>query len=80
MEPNDRSPFKKGVSRIYHDLQIKCQPVAINSGNVWPKSGVLKSNKTIVVSILKGIDPGIEAKEFLNILQNNIYKELDNLS
>ena len=80
MEPNDRSPFKKGVSRIYHDLQIKCQPVAINSGNVWPKSGVLKSNKTIVVSILKEINPGIEAKEFLNILQNSIYKELDNLS
>ena len=80
MEPNDRSPFKKGVSRIYNDLQIKCQPVAINSGNVWPKNGKLKSNKTIVVSILKEIDPGIEAKEFLNILENSIYKELDNLS
>ena len=80
MEPGDRSPFKKGVSRIYNDLKIKCQPVAINSGNVWPKNGRLKSNKTIVVSILKGIDPGIEAKEFLNILQNTIYKELDNLS
>jgi len=80
MEPNDRSPFKKGVSRIYNDLQIKCQPVAINSGNVWPKNGRLKSNKTIVVSILKEIDPGIEAKEFLNILENSIYKELDNLS
>ena len=80
MEPNDRSPFKKGVSRIYNDLKIKCQPVAINSGNVWPKNGKLKSNKTIVVSILKEIDPGIEAKEFLNILENSIYKELDNLS
>ena len=80
MEPNDRSPFKKGVSRIYNDLQIKCQPVAINSGNVWPKNGRLKSNKTIVVSILKEINPGIESKEFLNILQNSIYKELDNLS
>ncbi len=80
MESYDRSPFKKGVSRIYNDLQIKCQPVAINSGNVWPKNGILKPNKILVVSILKEINPGIDAKEFLNILQNSIYQELDNLS
>ena len=80
MNFNDRSPFKKGVSRIYNDLQIKCQPVAINSGNVWPKNGILKPNKILVVSILKEINPGIDAKEFLNILQNSIYQELDNLS
>ena len=80
METNDRSPFKKGVSRIYNNLQIKCQPVAINSGNTWPKNGELKSNKIIVVSILKEINPGMDEKEFLNTLQNNIYKELDNLS
>ena len=76
----DRSPFKKGVKRIYEELNIYCQPIALNSGSVWPKNGVLKSNKTIVVSILKEINPGIESKEFLNILQNSIYKELDNLS
>ena len=79
MTADDRTPFKKGVSRIYGDLQIKCQPVAINSGNIWPKSGKLKSNGTLVVSILKEIEPGIESKEFLNILQNNIYQELDKM-
>ena len=36
---NDRSQFKKGVSRIYDELKIKCQPVAINSGYTWPKKG-----------------------------------------
>jgi len=79
MEVNDRTPFKKGVSRIYQDLQIKCQPVAINSGNIWPKSGKLKSNGILVVSILKEIEPGMEGEDFLNILQNNIYQELDKL-
>ena len=73
----DRAPFKKGVSRIYEDLQIKCQPVAINSGNIWPKSGKLKPNGILVISILKKIEPGMERKDFLNILQNNIYQELD---
>ena len=79
MTVEDRTPFKKGVSRIYEDLQIKCQPVAINSGNIWPKSGKLKPNGILVVSILKEIEPGMEGKDFLNILQNNIYQELDKI-
>ena len=79
MAIEDRTPFKKGVSRIYEDLQIKCQPVAINSGNIWPKSGKLKPNGILVVSILKEIEPGMERKDFLNILQNNIYQELDKI-
>ena len=79
MAVEDRTPFKKGVSRIYEDLQIKCQPVAINSGNIWPKSGKLKPNGILVISILKEIEPGMERKDFLNILQNNIYQELDKI-
>ena len=78
--PDDRTPFKKGVSRIYEDLQIKCQPVAINSGIVWPKRGKLNSNKTITVSILNPIEPGMNGKEFRNILQNRIYQELNKLN
>ena len=78
--PDDRTPFKKGVSRIYEDLKIKCQPVAINSGIVWPKRGKLNSNKTITVSILNAIEPGMNGKEFQNILQNRIYQELNKLN
>ena len=29
--PEDRTPFKKGYSRIYEELKIPCQPIAINS-------------------------------------------------
>jgi len=77
---NDRSEFKKGASRIYENLKIKCQPVAINSGTVWPKSGKLIPNKTITVSILSPIEFGMNSKEFLKILQNSIYRELDEIS
>ena len=80
MSSEDRSPFKKGVSRIYDDLKIKCQPVAINSGKVWPKDGKLNSNQTLIISILEPIEPGMESKEFLNCLQSSIYSELDNLN
>ena len=37
--PYERPSFKKGASRIYEELKISCQPVAINSGFVWPKHG-----------------------------------------
>ena len=53
--PDERPSFKKGSSRIYEELEISCQPVAINSGYVWPKKGKKKSHKTITISILKPI-------------------------
>ena len=75
----DRSPFKKGVKRIYEELNIFCQPVALNSGSVWPKNGKLKPNKTLIVSILDPIGPGMNSDEFLNTLQKNIYEEIDKI-
>ena len=78
--PDDRSPFKKGASRIYDELNIKCQPVAINSGYIWPKKGSLKSNLSLTISILKPIEPGKNKVEFLEKLQKEIYSELDLLN
>ena len=77
---DDRSKFKKGFSRIYNDLGIACLPVAINSGKVWPKSGRLKPNQCITVSILNILPPGIEQKKFANDVEQVVYKELDNIS
>ena len=77
---DDRTPFKKGASRIYDELKIKCQPVAINSGNVWPKEGRLKTNKNLTISILKPIESGLNKDIFLQSLQDNIYFELDSLN
>ena len=75
--PTERPEFKKGVSRIYDELKISCQPVAINSGYVWPKYGSKSSHKTITVSILKPISAGIRKEEFIKILESNIYNELN---
>ena len=78
--PDERTPFKKGASRIYEELKITCQPVAINSGFVWPKKGSKNSHRTITVSILKPISSGLTKEEFIKNLENNIYKELDLLN
>ena len=74
--PHEHPPFKKGASRIYEELKIKCQPVAINSGYVWPKKGKKDINKTITISILEPIKPDYSKEEFLGILEKTIYSEL----
>ena len=78
--PNERPPFKKGASRIYEELKISCQPIAINSGYVWPKHGQKQSNKIITISILKPIKAELTKEEFIKILEDNIYEELNILS
>ena len=75
--PHERPPLKKGASRIYENLKIACHPVAINSGYVWPKKGKKKPGRTITISILPIINKGLETNEFLKILEQKIYSELD---
>ena len=77
--PDEKVPFKKGVGRIYKELNVQCQPIAINSGKVWPKSGELKPNQTITVSILKPIDTGMNEKDFISLLEKEIYREQDSI-
>ena len=78
--PDERPPFKKGTARIYDELKIYCQPVAINSGKVWPKKGPKVYNKIITVSILKPLEPGLPKIDFLKKLENIIYLELDRIN
>ena len=75
--PDERPSFKKGATRIYQKLNIACQPVAINSGYVWPKKGKKNSHKTIIVSILAPINAGMEKENFLQNLESKIYNELN---
>tara|TARA_B100001027_G_scaffold124548_1_gene86012 strand:- start:115 stop:816 length:702 start_codon:yes stop_codon:yes gene_type:complete len=78
--PDARPSFKKGATRIYQELNIACQPVAINSGYVWPKNGPKFSHKIITISILTPINSGMEKEHFLKNLESKIYSELDLLN
>ena len=77
---NDRSPFKKGVGRIYDSLKIPCIPVALNSGKIWPKNSFIKYPGDIHVSFLDPIEPGLEKKIFLDVLEKKIYSEIEKYS
>jgi 1-acyl-sn-glycerol-3-phosphate acyltransferase len=80
VEFNDRSPFKKGVGRIYDSLKIPCIPVALNSGKIWPKNSFIKYPGDIHVSFLEPIEPGLEKKIFLKVLEEKIYSETEKYS
>ena len=75
----DRPNFKKGVSRIY-SLNISCLPIVMNSGEIWPKQGELLTNRTLKISILNEIKPGMDEDKFLEFLQTKMYDELNNIS
>ena len=77
---DDRVPFKKGVGRIYEALNISCVPIALNSGKVWPKQGIVKYPGKITVSFLKPIEPGLSRDEFIRNLEMKIYDEIKNIS
>ena len=77
---DDEVPFKKGVGRIYEALNISCVPIALNSGKVWPKHGIIKYPGKITVSFLKPIGPGLNRDNFVKILEKKIYDEIKNIS
>ena len=79
----DRPNFKKGVERIYKLRNIKCQPVVMNSGDIWPKgSKFMKSGKAII-NTLDPIDITKYTKDTIDELvfetqekMAKVYKEL----
>jgi len=77
---DDRSPFKKGVARIYDSLKIPCIPVALNSGKIWPKNSFMKYPGDIHISFLEPIEPGLEKNIFLKVLEERIYSETEKYS
>ena len=77
---DDEVPFKKGVGRIYEALNISCVPIALNSGKVWPKHGIIKYPGKITVSFLKPIGPGLNRDNFVKSLEKKIYDEIKNIS
>ena len=73
----DRSPFKKGIGRIYESLNLPCIPVALNSGKIWPKNSFMKHGGDIHVSFLSPIMPGKNKNEFVKEIEDKIYSEIE---
>tara|TARA_B100001059_G_C17832451_1_gene585597 strand:+ start:2223 stop:2930 length:708 start_codon:yes stop_codon:yes gene_type:complete len=73
----ERTSFKKGVGRIYNTINLPCIPIALNSGQIWPKNSFLKHSGDIHISFLEPIMPGKEKNEFIKEIENKIYSEIE---
>ena len=80
VKANEVVPFKKGVGKIYESLNISCIPIALNSGNIWPKEGIIKKTGKITISLLEPIKPGLSKEVFIKNLEDKIYSEIKNIS
>ncbi len=79
VNPDEEIPFKKGVGKIYDQLNLPCVPVALDSGKVWPKNSFLKYPGNINISFLEPIMPGQNKDDFVKEIENKIYSEMRKL-
>jgi 1-acyl-sn-glycerol-3-phosphate acyltransferase len=64
--------YKLGVVQIYAQCNVPCVPVALNSGQFWPRRHFMRPPGTIVVEFLDPIPPGLPRAAFFRRLQNDI--------
>lgn len=72
MKPGEHQGYQSGVAGIYRQLDVPVVPVALNSGLVWPKSGLVGTGFRIVLEYLDPIPPGLSKKEFMAELEGRI--------
>ena len=63
----------------YKALDLPVVPVALNSGLFWPKQSFKKKSGIIKLKIIEAIQPGLERKEFMELLENKIEKTSESL-
>ena len=73
-KPGDRPNYKSGYVGLYNKLNIPILPVAVNSGNFWPKHTFVKKSGHIIIQILPSLPAGIDK----NIILTDVEKKIEN--
>ena len=63
--PGDKADYKTGFIGIYNETESKILPIAVNSGNHWPKHTFIKTPGKIIIKILKPIPEKLKKDEVL---------------
>lgn len=71
-QPGTKAPYKPGIALLYEQCKVPVVPVALNTGFCWPKNKTKKIPGTITISFLPPIEPGLERRVFLNVLEEKI--------
>ena len=72
-----KGKYKAGGTRLAVETNTPVVPIAMNSGECWPKNSFIKRPGTITVSIGKPIAPdGMDAVQLLEKVENWIESEM----
>jgi 1-acyl-sn-glycerol-3-phosphate acyltransferase len=77
--PKAQAPYKIGSGVLYSELNQDCVPVATNVGMLWPRSSILRTPGSAVIEFLPRVKSGLDIKEFMDLIENNIEQASDNL-
>ncbi len=73
----EKGKYKTGGTRLAVETNTMVIPVAVNSGECWPKNSFIKKPGVITVSIGKPISPeGLTAVELMQQVENWIESEM----
>ena len=79
VRPEERRDYQPGVAALYRQLDCPVVPVALNSGEFWPRRSFVKRPGRIVVEFLPAIEPGLERKAFMAELRDRLESATDRL-
>ena len=69
-ETTEDKPYKAAATKLYQYGHVPVIPVAMNSGEFWPRKSFTKKPGVVTFRFLKPIQPGIPPKEFIKQLEN----------
>ena len=72
--PGEKPDYKSGFVGIYKAMGTEILPIAVNSGNCWPKHTFVKNSGHIIIKILPLISSSIDKKQILKDVEITIEK------
>jgi 1-acyl-sn-glycerol-3-phosphate acyltransferase len=73
-KPGEKPNYKSGFVGIYKAMGTEILPIAVNSGNCWPKHTFVKNSGHIIIKILPLISSNIDKKQILKDVEVIIEK------
>lgn len=77
--PGEKQGYLPGVAYLYGALNLPVVPVALNTGLFWPRGGAPQKGGVATLRILEPIQPGLDRKAFMAILEERIETACDDL-
>ena len=78
-KPGDKPNYKSGFVGLYREMKTEILPVALNSGNCWPKHTFIKKSGHIIIKFLPTLKTNIEKNRLLKNIETIIETETNKI-